>query len=91
MERIKNNAQHVAIGALMALAVVMSILLAIPSPQVAQATALNSSGDIMMVTAGPAGGDDLLNVIDTRNGRILTYQYNGSKLVLVATRLLIKG
>jgi hypothetical protein len=71
--------KNIFAGMLIMSAIVMIVLLvADPSPKRAEAVMMSQSGDIVLITTSAIGQDDLLSVLDTRNGKMITYGYNSS-------------
>jgi hypothetical protein len=84
-----------AVGALTVLAVILAALLVVvdPSPRRVEASMYSQQGDtVMFVTSGAPGTDDVVNILDARTGRLITYGWdNGKKrLIVVAATSLLK-
>lgn len=73
------QSQNILIGVLMMSALILGMLLLFVQPK-AEANMISQTGDMIMITQGGGnGGDETLTVIDARNGKMITYYYNGQK------------
>ena len=72
------HSKNILIGMLLTSAITLAVALVVtqPEPKRAEAGMMSQQGDIVLLTTGTVGNDDLLHVIDVRNGKMVTYGWN---------------